>query len=166
MFETPLPLRDISLGFIRDSIIEEITEKPVNYDYCQNDSQNTCPIINSLTSCHLTSSTSEYLIESISEDGHLTDDVLIEVFPAENCRLEQVKIPDASLLSKRGLRVLRSHNIDQLQVTGLTKATINELIGCLGEYSLNNLNLLNVSRSTFTSSARVSWLLSFTLTKS
>ena len=158
MFDSPLPLRDYCLGFIRDSIVEEVTERPVDDDCSihNNNVQSQCPIISSLNSCHLTSNISEYLLESISEDGKLTDDVMQEVFPSENCRLENVKIPDASNLSKKGLRVLRSHRIDQLQVVGLTKATINELIGCLGEYSLNNLNLLNVSRSTFTSSARVS----------
>lgn len=153
MFDSPFPLRDYCLGFIRDSIVEEVTERPV--DDCSN-VQSQCPIISSLNSCHLASNISEYLLESISEDGKLTDDVMQEVFPSDNCRLENVTIPDASNLSKKGLRVLRSHRIDQLQVVGLTKATINELIGCLGEYSLNNLNLLNVSRSTFTSSARVS----------
>ena len=133
-----------------------MTERPVDDDSCHNNVHNLCPVINNINSCHLTSNISEYLLESISEDGRLTDDVMQEVFPSENCRLENVRIPDASCLSKRGLRVLRSHHINLLQVTGLTKATINELIGCLGEYSLNNLNLLNVSRSTFTSSARVS----------
>jgi Zyg-11 family protein len=63
-------------------------------------------------------------------------------------------IPDASLLTKRGLRVLRGHKIKHLEVIGLTKATINELIGCLGEYTLNNISFLSVSRSYFTSSAR------------
>lgn len=159
MFDSPLPLRDYCLGFIRDSIVEEVTERPVDDDYCHNNVQNPCPVTNNLNSCHLTSNISEYLLESISDDGRLTDDVMQEVFLSENCRLENVRIPDASCLSKRGLRVLRSHRINQLQVTGLTKATINELIGCLGEFSLNNLNLLNVSKSTFTSSARVSCVL-------
>ena len=155
MFDSPLPLRDYCLGFIRDAIVEEVTERPVDDDCCHTSVHNQCPVTNNLNSSRLTSNMSEYLLESISEDGRLTDDVMQEVFPSENCRLENVRIPDASCLSKRGLRVLRSHHINQLQVTGLTKATINELIGCLGEYSLNNLNLLNVSRSTFTSSARV-----------
>lgn len=106
------------------------------------------------SSSHLISSIGEVLLTSLSEEGRLTDNLISGIFHPDNCRLDSVKIPDSSLLTKRGLRVLRGHKIKHLEVIGLTKATINELIGCLGEYTLNNISFLSVSRSYFTSSAR------------
>jgi len=102
----------------------------------------------------LISGIGEVLLTSLSEEGRLTDNIISGIFHPDNSRLEEVKIPDASLLTKKGLRVLRGHKIRHLEVIGLTKATINELIGCLGEYTLNNVSFLSVSRSYFTSSAR------------
>lgn len=106
------------------------------------------------SSSHLISSIGEVLLTCLSEEGRLTDNLMSGIFHPDNCRLDNVRIPDASSLTRRGLRVLRGHKIRRLEVIGLTKATINELIGCLGEYTLNNVSFLSVSRSYFTSSAR------------
>lgn len=109
---------------------------------------------NVLSSCHLIAGISESLLTSLSDEGRLTDNILTTIFHPDNCRLESACIPDASQLTKRGLRVLRGHKIRHLEVISLQKATINELIGCLGDYTLNNICHLSVSRSYFTSSAR------------
>lgn len=109
---------------------------------------------NVLSASHLISNISEALLTSLSEEGRISDNILMTIFHPDNCRLESVKIPDASHLTKRGLRVLRGHKIRQLEVISLQKATINELIGCLGDYSLQNIIHLSVSHSIFTSSAR------------
>lgn len=97
---------------------------------------------------------SEILLTSLAAEGRLTDQLLASIFHPDNCRIEQVRIPDAQHLTRRGLRVLRGHRIRHLEVVGLKKATINELIGCLGDYTLNNISYFSVSRSCFTSSAR------------
>lgn len=109
---------------------------------------------NVLSSSHLIANISESLLTSLSEEARLTDNILTTIFHPDNCRLESACIPDASQLTKRGLRVLRGHKIRHLEVISLQKATINELIGCLGDYTLNNICHLSVSRSYFTSSAR------------
>ncbi len=63
------------------------------------------------------------------------------------CR--HVRLKDASRLSVKGLRTLRGHKIIELEALGLSRATVTDLIGCLGEWSLQNLRLLNVTKSTF-----------------
>lgn len=109
---------------------------------------------NVLSSSHLIANISEPLLTSLSEEGRINDNILMTIFHPDNCRLESVIIPDASQLTKKGLRVLRGHKIRRLEVISLQKATINELIGCLGEYTLHNVSHFSVSRSFFTSSSR------------
>lgn len=176
MFDSPLALSEYCLGRIRDAVPSDLG--PAG---CGEEEWGVFSSV--LSSSQLTSNISEQLLTSLSTDGKLTDTLMLNVFESDNCRLESVKIPDASHLTKKGLRVLKKHNISHLEVVGLTKATINELIGCLGyvwlilkglkcllhvisfyrEYSLNHLMTLNVSRSTFTSSARVSICLVFSV---
>ncbi|GIY94983.1 protein zyg-11 homolog B [Caerostris extrusa] len=82
-------------------------------------------------------------------------DQLLTVFDPSATRLRDVYITDASQLTCKGLRVLKSHKISELVVIKLTKVTVNDLIGCLGEWTLQNLRLLNVSQSTFGSGEKV-----------
>ena len=60
-----------------------------------------------------------------------------------------MRLKDASKLSVKGLRTLKGHKIIELEALGLTHATVTDLIGCLGEWSLMNLRILNVTNSTF-----------------
>ena len=66
-----------------------------------------------------------------------------------NPRLSRVRITDASKLTTRGLRVLRDHNISDLEARGLARATITDLIGSLGDWTVANVRTFNVSESTF-----------------
>lgn len=153
MYDSPLPLRDYCLDYIRDTV-KDVLVRP---DDCGDQK---CTVSNSLlltnlVDSHLTSSMSEQLLESLSDEGKLNDDVLLEVFRPGNCSLENVRILDAAELSMKGLRVLRGHKIQHLEVVRLEKITISELIDCLGEWTLRNLFALNVSRSSFISAAKV-----------
>ncbi len=91
---------------------------------------------------------SEELLAKLCSKGLITD-LVITLFDAERTRLRTVKIPDASKLSTRGLRVLKGHKIVELEVNSLSKATVTDLIGCLNEWTVANLRSLNVARSTF-----------------
>lgn len=102
----------------------------------------------------LTPVLSEELLTLLSENEQLTDEIMA-MFDSNATRLKKVKIPNASKLSLKGLRVLKTHHITDLEVIGLTKITINELIGCLGEWSLYHLRNLNVASSSFTSNNKV-----------
>jgi len=57
------------------------------------------------------------------------------------------------MLTTKGLRVLKGHKISYLEVIGM-KVTVNDLIGCLGEWTLQNLRSLNVAHSTFIDGSR------------
>jgi Zyg-11 family protein len=94
---------------------------------------------------------SEKLLETLCEKGKLTDETMT-LFDPNVMNLRQVCIRDAQL-STKGLRTLKQHKISDLEITGLKSTTINDVIGCLGEWTLTNLRSLNVSNSTFLNSA-------------
>lgn len=64
-------------------------------------------------------------------------------------RLSRVRLTDASKLTTAGLRVLRDHNISDLEARGLARATITDLIGSLGDWTVANVRSFNVAESTF-----------------
>ncbi|XP_055931857.1 protein zyg-11 homolog B-like [Argiope bruennichi] len=105
------------------------------------------------TSIYMPASVSELLFSALNEIT-LTDQ-LLTLFDSSVTRLRDVYIKDASQLSTKGLRILRSHKISELVVIKLSNVTVNDLIGCLGEWTLQNLRVLNVSRSTFGNSEKV-----------
>uniref|UniRef100_A0A1B6MT34 Uncharacterized protein n=1 Tax=Graphocephala atropunctata TaxID=36148 RepID=A0A1B6MT34_9HEMI len=77
------------------------------------------------------------------------NDITITLFDVRFSRLRRVCITDASGLTLCGLRVLKAHKITELETQGL-KVTVNDLISCLGEWTLQNLRSLNVAHSAFT----------------
>lgn len=91
---------------------------------------------------------SEQLIVKLCAKKKMTD-VVLALFDSNLTRLRHVRLKDASQLSKAGLRILRGHKIVELEAIGLSKATVTELIGCLGEWTLQNMRTLNVANSTF-----------------
>ncbi|PSN40433.1 Protein zyg-11 B [Blattella germanica] len=90
---------------------------------------------------------SEKLLTMLSEKGKLSD-LTMTLFETSTTRLRHVQLRNARALTTRGLRVLKGHKILDLEATGM-KVTVNDLIGCLGEWTLQNLRSLNVARSTF-----------------
>lgn len=95
---------------------------------------------------------SEQILQTLCERGKLTDETL-SLFDPSVTSLKRVSIRDTQLTTK-GLRALKAHKISELEVTGLKSVTVNDLIGCLGEWTLSNLRMLNVSNSTFISNAK------------
>jgi Zyg-11 family protein len=90
----------------------------------------------------------EMLLEEISAIGILNDHT-ISAFSAKNTRLTKVHMPEASYLTSSGLRTLREHRLTELTARGLAKATISDLIGALGESTLQSLRVFSVPDSTF-----------------
>lgn len=95
---------------------------------------------------------SEQLLHTLCEKGKLTDETL-SLFDPNVTNLKRVSIHNAQL-STKGLRTLKAHRISELEVTGLRSVTVNDAIGCLGEWTLCNLRSLNVSNSTFLNSTK------------
>lgn len=65
-----------------------------------------------------------------------------------------VRLKDASTLSAKGLSVLKQHKVIDLIVNGL-KITVNDLISCLGDWSIQNLRSLSVAKGSFMDFSRL-----------
>ena len=76
---------------------------------------------------------SEQLLVRLCEKKKL-DDLTLTLFQGDSTRLRHVRLADASKLSVRGLKTLKGHKIVELEALGLTKATVTDLISCLGEW--------------------------------
>ena len=91
---------------------------------------------------------SESLLESLDDKGRL-DDRTLTLFEPSRMRLTSIKLRKAQALTREGLKFLKGHKVTDLTVNGLTKATVTDLIGCLDDWSKENLKHLNVANSTF-----------------
>lgn len=91
---------------------------------------------------------SESLLETLDDKGRINNRTL-SLFEASHMRLTSVKLRKAQELTTGGLMFLKGHKITDLTVNGLTKATVTDLIGCLDDWSKENLKHLNVANSTF-----------------
>lgn len=79
----------------------------------------------------------------------LLNDLNMTLFDPVVLRLSQVNLHHADNMTCKGLRVLRRHQIQSVEVQNLSKLSVDELISCFGEWTLNNIQELSVSGSTF-----------------
>ncbi|XP_025074862.1 protein zyg-11 homolog B-like isoform X1 [Pogonomyrmex barbatus] len=96
---------------------------------------------------------SEQLLSNLCEKKTLSD-LTITLFDSKTTRLRHVRLKDASTLSAKGLSVLKQHKIVDLIVNGL-KITVNDLISCLGDWSIQNLRSLSVAKGSFMDFSRL-----------
>ncbi|KAL7289258.1 hypothetical protein TKK_0017195 [Trichogramma kaykai] len=95
---------------------------------------------------------SEQLLYNLCERKKLSD-FTITLFDSKTTRLKHVKLKDASNLTAKGLKVLKQHKVIDLEVNEL-KITVNDLIACLGDWTLQNLRSLSVARGSFMDCSR------------
>lgn len=95
---------------------------------------------------------SEQLLSNLCEKKTLSD-LTITLFDSKSTRLRHVRLKDASALSAKGLKILKQHKVVDLTVNGL-KITVNDLISCLGDWSLQNLRSLSVAKGSFMDCSR------------
>ncbi|XP_012140071.1 protein zyg-11 homolog B isoform X2 [Megachile rotundata] len=95
---------------------------------------------------------SEQLLSNLCENQILSD-LTITLFDSKSTRLRHVQLKDASTLSAKGLKVLKQHKVVNLVVNGL-KITVNDLINCLGDWSIQNLRSLSVAKGSFMDCSR------------
>lgn len=145
MYDTPIRLHDSCINVICDNItalceegIAEIGQTP--------------KLVFKDKDIYFHGTLSEQIIQTLSKKHLLNDDIL-SLFESHVTHLKRVCINDAQVTTK-GLRVLKTHKLSELEITGLKKTTVNDLIGCLGEWTLSNLRTLNVSKSTFVNSEK------------
>lgn len=144
MYDSPASLQECCVDFICeniDAICEVETDEqqqPIRYSFRD-------PYV------FYHQDVSEQVLETLSARGLLNDSILT-LFDSCCTRLQRVRINNAHNVTTKGLRALRSHKVTQLEATGLSRVTVNDLIGCLGDWTLSHLRLLNVARTAFTSS--------------
>ncbi|KAL3887173.1 hypothetical protein ACJMK2_027123 [Sinanodonta woodiana] len=95
----------------------------------------------------LTDAISEEFLKTLCEKKKLNDETLT-LFDSNCMNLKRVYIKDAQL-SAAGLRILKAQKIVELEVLGLGNVTVNDVIGSLGQWTLNNLKTLHVSNLKF-----------------
>uniref|UniRef100_T1J5A3 Uncharacterized protein n=1 Tax=Strigamia maritima TaxID=126957 RepID=T1J5A3_STRMM len=140
MYDTPVSLQDSCIDFICDNIFA-ICDTQVSEDQVPR-------LLLKDEETYLHSDIAEQLLFTLSERGKI-DDTTLTFFDSRVTRLRNVRLRNASRLTQKGLRTLRPHHITHLEASGLTLVTVNDLIGCLGEWTLQNLRTLNVANSTF-----------------
>ena len=146
MYESPGSLQDACLDYICENISEICEAQP------SSDEDGQSSLVFSAEEVFLPSYFSDQILACLCEKHKLTDQTMT-LFDAKCTSLKRAKIKDAPL-TLRGLRMLKSHKLIELEATGLKNITVNDLVGCLGEWSLANLRHLNVANSTFLSNAK------------
>ena len=140
MYESPGSLQHVCLDYICDNI-DELCETKANAE----DGHEV--MVYRFDDIVFHANLSDLLLEYISNKNNLTDKTMT-LFSAQHANLKHVHIKNAPL-TKRGLRILKAHKIIDLDAIGLKGVTVNDLVGCLGEWTLRNLRMLNVCNSTF-----------------
>lgn len=109
----------------------------------------------------------ENILETFQQKFPLTDRVLkLAIFNGGINRLTKIKIEDASNLSTVGLNMISQHRVQFLHVSNLKKCSVNELVSCLSDWSIKNLEELSVRNCSFTLYNKAFFILSLThLTK-
>lgn len=90
----------------------------------------------------------ERLLRELGRRRQLTDEVMT-LFDTRCTHLRTVALLHARRLTPAGLRSLRGHKIAELSADGLAPATVTDLVGCLGDWTVRNLRSLDVTRCTF-----------------
>lgn len=155
MYDTPDCLQNICVEFITQNVtsVFSVVEDRSTFKYVFKDSSSCLP-----------SSVTELLFACL--DQKILTDKLLTIFDPDFTRLRRVHITDASNISSKGLRVLRSHKITELVAVKSTNITVNDIVGCLGDWTLQNLRLLNVSQSTFGNNEKVRVVIALSKLKS
>ena len=89
---------------------------------------------------------SEDLMQRLCELGEIND-LVLTLFDGQKTCLKRVKIENASKLTVIGLQSLSYHNLIDLEISNLVKATVNDLIQSLNPWTLENLKVINVTFS-------------------
>ncbi|XP_025074864.1 protein zyg-11 homolog B-like isoform X3 [Pogonomyrmex barbatus] len=168
MFESPRSLQEVCIDFICGNVLglckvhpsdtnspNTLSNSIVSGRTSSNDASSSSAT--RLTFRHpdafLPAEVSEQLLSNLCEKKTLSD-LTITLFDSKTTRLRHVRLKDASTLSAKGLSVLKQHKIVDLIVNGL-KITVNDLISCLGDWSIQNLRSLSVAKGSFMDFSRL-----------
>ena len=152
MYDSPISLEEACVDFICENLdaLCEVTPLMTLSPPVDGSDKPECHKEEKLTlkdDSILPSGISDRLLEQLSEKGKLRD-LTMTLFDSNVATLRNVRMRKAAKLTTKGLRMLKGHKIRSLEAIGLT-VSVNDLIGCLGEWTLQNLRSLNVTKSTF-----------------
>ncbi|XP_059470617.1 protein zyg-11 homolog B-like [Neocloeon triangulifer] len=166
-FKSPSTLQDACIGFICANLEELCFLVPPASELCDNSTHHGAspyPGPNKCCGCskesahrlrfrsglRLHSDLASRLLFELCESRKLCDTALT-LFDTNVTLLKKIQLRNIknTYVTAKGLRMLKSHKLTDLEITGLTQATVNDLLGCVGEWTLQNLRSLNVSRGTF-----------------
>ncbi|CAL1542443.1 unnamed protein product [Lymnaea stagnalis] len=147
MYDTPMSLQSCCVDFICENLTALCEVQPA----ATVDPKQTKMVFKDPETC-FHANLSDQLLSTLSEKGKLNDESL-SLFDPSVTALRHVSIHNATVTG-RGLRILKGHRVSQLEVTGIKDVTVNDIIGCLGEWTLSNLRILNVSRNTFLNNSK------------
>ena len=85
----------------------------------------------------------ETLLRRLGESRRLSDRILT-LFDARNTHLRSARLCHAGQVATPGLKSLRGHKLETLEVHGLTNATVTDLICCLNEWTIKNLRYVQL----------------------
>lgn len=169
MHISPSTLQEVCVNYICDNLFALCETTPLNKvteidNTYVNISEKEIKLSFVDSEVYFHSEISEQLLRTLCLKGKLSDYTL-SLFDTETTRLRRISIPNASNLSKEGLKVLKGHKIIELEICGL-KFPINDLVSCFGEWTLHNLRTLNVARSTLSEPTRHCVVISLSKLKS
>ncbi|CAH1132300.1 unnamed protein product [Ceutorhynchus assimilis] len=105
-----------------------------------------------------------FLINKVSEklmkkmmQKKLLCDATLNIFSEQNTKLQSVKIKNCKV-TKCGLEILRQHKIIDLEIANLRNVSIEDVLDCLNDWSLQNLRTVNFSHCPCTDMFRFKFL--------
>ncbi|KAL0277796.1 UNVERIFIED_CONTAM: hypothetical protein PYX00_004958 [Menopon gallinae] len=143
MYASPISLQEACIECVTNNL--KILCRPIQYS--DGITGLTAKLVFKDPDIYLHTEISELLLSALCDRGKLTD-LNMTLFDSKATRLRKVRLQKAKSLTRKGLRVLRGHCISELEATGLN-VTVSDLILSLGDWSLQNLRSLNVSRCSF-----------------
>ncbi|XP_042214187.1 protein zyg-11 homolog B-like [Homarus americanus] len=143
MVESPGSLQELVVEFIASHVKEVCTSR-----FSLSDDTNRLYFRDSNAFCH--QKVANHLLMTLDRKG-LLNDLNMTLFDPVVLRLSQVTLHHANNVTYKGLKILRSHQIQSVEVKNLSTVSVNELISCFGEWTLNNIQALSISGSSFTS---------------
>ncbi|CAL4087968.1 unnamed protein product, partial [Meganyctiphanes norvegica] len=140
MVDCPSTLQELLIEYIAENIDSVCTVR-----YSDNDS---CKLYfrDSNAFCH--QKAANLLLRTLDRKKLLTD-LYLTLFDPLVLRLSQVTLHNTENVSRLGLEVFQHHQIQSVETKNLGKGkvSVDELINCFSEWTLNNLRTLNVSGS-------------------
>lgn len=107
------------------------------------------------TDCFIPANITEALLNELSICENLSDEI-IQLFTSNLTGIRKIFARNGHSLTIKGLKTFRQHKLFSIDIANLEKVSVNDLISCLSEWSIQNLSVLNVANCSFASNRKFS----------